>query len=54
MDTNILVMSRKQFDHVLTTYPALGIKILKGIAIMLSGNLRKTATRLADYMLPLS
>jgi CRP/FNR family transcriptional regulator, cyclic AMP receptor protein len=52
-DTNVLVMSREQLDDILTRYPALGIKILKGIAMMLSQNLRKTATRLADYMLPL-
>lgn len=51
--TNILVMSRDQFDDILTRYPAMGIKVLKGIATMLSHNLRKTATRLADYMLPL-
>lgn len=53
VDTNMLVMSRKQFDYVLSSHPAMGIKILKGIAVMLSQNLRKTATRLADYMLPL-
>lgn len=52
--TNVLVMSREQFEDILTTHPVMGIKILKGIALMLSQNLRKTATRLADYMLPLS
>ena len=54
VSTNILVMSRDQFEDILTKYPALGIKILKGIALMLSQNLRKTATRLADYMLPMT
>lgn len=54
IDSNILVMSRKQFDHVTQNYPSMGVKILKGISIMLSQNLRKTATRLADYMLPLA
>ena len=53
VETNVLVMSRQQFDDILTKYPAMGIKILKGLAMMLSQNLRKTATRLADYMLPL-
>ena len=52
-ETNVLVMSAKQFNYILGTYPGMGIKILKGLAIMLSGNLRKTATRLADYMLPM-
>ena len=53
-DSNILCISRSQFDHLLQNYPALGIKILKGLAVMLSQNLRKTASRLADYMLPMS
>lgn len=53
VETNVLVISRDQFDDILTKYPAMGIKILKGLAMMLSHNLRKTATRLADYMLPL-
>ena len=52
--TNLLVMSQSQFDHLLSTHPATGIKILKGLAIMLSQNLRKAASRLADYMLPMS
>jgi CRP-like cAMP-binding protein len=52
--TNVLVMSRDQFEDILTRYPAMGIKVLKGISIVLSQNLRKTATRLADYMLPLA
>jgi CRP-like cAMP-binding protein len=51
--TNLLVISREQFEDILKRYPPLGIKILKGLAMMLSHNLRKTATRLADYMLPL-
>jgi len=53
VDTNVLVMSREQFEDILTTHPKMGIKILKGLSMMLSQNLRKTATRLADYMLPL-
>ena len=42
------------FDMVLEDYPDIGIKILKGIARLLSLNLRKTSSRLADYMLPIS
>jgi CRP-like cAMP-binding protein len=52
--SNIICISRTQFDHLLQNYPALGIKVLKGLAVMLSQNLRKTASRLADYMLPMS
>lgn len=51
--TNLLVMSQSQFEHLLNTSPSTGIKVLKGLAIMLSQNLRKAASRLADYMLPL-
>ena len=54
VDSNVFVMSRRQFDHLLTGYPGMGIRILKGLSIMLSQNLRKTASRLADYMLPMS
>jgi len=42
------------FDMVLEDYPDIGINILKGIARLLSLNLRKTSSRLADYMLPIS
>jgi CRP/FNR family cyclic AMP-dependent transcriptional regulator len=42
------------FDLLLLNHPRIGIKILKGIARLLSLNLRKTSSRLAEYMLPLS
>jgi CRP/FNR family cyclic AMP-dependent transcriptional regulator len=40
------------FDLLLLNHPRVGIKILKGIARLLSLNLRKTSSRLAEYMLP--
>ncbi|MBM3302827.1 MAG: cyclic nucleotide-binding domain-containing protein, partial [Deltaproteobacteria bacterium] len=40
------------FDLLLLNHPKVGIKILKGIARLLSMNLRKTSARLAEYMLP--
>lgn len=49
----LLMISRQHFDTVLEEYPRIGIKVLKGIARQLSQSLRKTARRLADYMLPL-
>jgi CRP/FNR family cyclic AMP-dependent transcriptional regulator len=42
------------FDLLLLNHPRVGIKILKGIARLLSLNLRKTSSRLAEYMLPVS
>ncbi len=42
------------FDLLLLNHPRIGIKILKGIARLLSLNLRKTSSRLAEYMLPVS
>lgn len=49
----LLTLSRENFDYVLAEHSAIGVKILKGIARLLSLNLRKTSSRLADYMLPL-
>ena len=48
-----LIMTRDHFDHILYEYPSIGIKVLKGIARQISLNLRKTSSRLAEYMLPL-
>jgi hypothetical protein len=39
---------------VLTRHANIGIKLLKGVAILLSNSLRKTSSRLVDYMLPIS
>ncbi len=41
------------FDLLLLNHPKVGIKILKGIARLLSQNLRKTSSRLAEFMLPI-
>jgi hypothetical protein len=35
---------------ILRLYPEIGIKILKGVASLLSMNLRKTSEKLAEYM----
>lgn len=50
----LLTLSRQNFDYILAEHAAIGVKILKGIAQLLSLNLRKTSSRLADYMLPLT
>ena len=49
----LLTLSSAEFQHLLNEHPPVGIAILKGIARLLSINLRKTSTQLADTMLPL-
>ena len=50
----LVILTRKNFELMLEEYPQIGIKILKSISRLLSLNLRKTSSRLADYMLPIS
>ena len=52
--TAMVVLTRKGFDMVLKMHPEVGIKILKGVASLLSMNLRKTSERLTDFMPPLA
>lgn len=49
----IVTFSRLNFEGLLTTHSGVGIKLLKGLARLLGHNLRKTSSRLNDYMLPL-
>ena len=51
--STLLTLSSDNFNYILAEHPSIGIKILKGIARLLSMNLRKTSSRLADYILPL-
>ena len=53
-ETSFLTLTQKNFDEILKNHPEIGIKILKGISRLLSLNLRKTSSRLADYLLPVS
>jgi len=52
--SSLITLTRNGFNRILGEHPLIGIQILKGIARLLSLNLRKTSSRLADYMLPLS
>jgi len=52
--TTLLTLSQEKLNYILAEHSGIGVKILKGIARLLSMNLRKTSSRLADYMLPLS
>ena len=53
-EAKLVILTRKNFELMLEEYPGIGIKILKSISRLLSLNLRKTSSRLADYMLPVS
>ncbi len=52
--STFLTLTRGKFDSILEEHSNIGVKILKGVSRKLSLNLRKTSSRLADYMLPLS
>jgi CRP-like cAMP-binding protein len=50
--SRLITMSRKDFDTLVEEHPKIGINILKGVARVLSINLRKTSGQLAERMLP--
>ncbi len=47
----LIALPKSGFDSILEENPKIGIKILKGIARLMSMNIRRTSSRLADYML---
>ncbi len=51
--STLLILTRKGFDQLLEQHPQVGVKVIKGLAKLLSMNLRKTSSLLADYMLPI-
>ena len=53
-ETSLLTLTQKTFDQILKNHPEIGIKILIGISRHLSLKLRKTSSRLVDYLLPVS
>ncbi len=50
-DSTLVILSRKGFNTILDSHPKIGIKILKGIARLLSLNMRRTSSHLADHIL---
>ena len=50
--TSLVSLPQESFNAILDRHPKMGIKILKGIARLMSLNMRKTSSRLADYILP--
>ena len=49
----VVTFSKQDFEDILSTRPEVGIKLLKGLARLLGHNLRKTSSRIADYMMPM-
>ena len=49
-DTAIVSLTKSGFDRILNANPKVGAAILKRIAILVSMNLRRTSSRLADAM----
>jgi CRP-like cAMP-binding protein len=52
--SSLLILEKRGFDKILYRHPEIGITILKGITKLLSLNLRKTSSRLAEYLFPIS
>ncbi|MCK5665095.1 MAG: cyclic nucleotide-binding domain-containing protein [Thiotrichaceae bacterium] len=49
-NSTILILRRDNFNTLLEKHPQVGIKILKGIARLLSLNLRKASAQITTYM----
>lgn len=52
--SSFLSLKQESFDKIINEYPSIGTKLLKAISRLLSQNLRKTSSRLADYILPIA
>ncbi len=52
--STLITLSQEKLNIILENHCTIGAKILKGISRLLSMNMRKTSSRLADYMFPLS
>jgi CRP-like cAMP-binding protein len=49
-DSRLFVLSKSAFDLILSKHPYIGIKLLKGVAIVLSNNLRQTSMKLVSHL----
>lgn len=52
-DVDLVIFYNYKFEELMADHLQVGIKILKGLARLMAQNLRKTSSRLVDYMLPL-
>lgn len=51
-DTRMVALTRQGFESLVKKDPMIGIKLMKGISRLLSANLRKTSSQLAETLLP--
>lgn len=51
--STLVTLTAHGFDMVLKDYPTIGVKILTGVAQLLSLNLRKTSSLLVDSLVPI-
>lgn len=49
-DTTVIILTAQVFDQLLRDHPKIGVKILKGVARLLSLNLRRTSGMLVDHL----
>jgi CRP/FNR family cyclic AMP-dependent transcriptional regulator len=49
-DTRLGILSQSKFQSILQKHPSIGIDILKSLARLMSVQLKKTSSRLTDYM----
>ena len=49
-DAGIVALTKSGFDAILDENPKVGAAILKKVATLVSMNLRRTSSKLADYM----
>jgi CRP-like cAMP-binding protein len=52
-DVRLAIFSRESFESILVDHPPIAINLLKGLARLLSQNLKKTSSRITDYNLPM-
>ena len=52
--STILILRRDDFNSLIDKYPVVGVKILKGLARLLSLNLRKTSGKITTFMSAIS
>jgi CRP-like cAMP-binding protein len=53
-EAKLVTLTRDGFEIIQQEYPRIGIKIFKSLSRLLSLNLRKTSSSLADHMFPIS
>lgn len=52
--TRLAIFERAAFDEILEQHVDIGVNFLKGLADLLSVNLKKASSRLADDILPIN